>query len=55
MIVVQDIPKEKKRNLVEVLDGVKYVAVIRHVLKNMTYIYADNALERLQTLWDSKN
>ena len=47
--------KEKKKSLVEVLDGVRFVVVILLVYKNMICIYADSALERLQTLWDLKN
>ena len=47
--------KEKKKNLVEDLDGVRFVAVILPAYKNMISIYADSVLERLQTLWDSKN
>jgi len=53
--VVQVTHQETKRNLVEALDGVKFVVAILHVFKNMTYIYADNALEKLQILWDLKN
>ena len=55
VIVVQVLRKETKRNLVEVLDGVKFVAAILHAFKNMIYIYVDNALEKLQILWDLKN
>jgi|TARA_B110000014_G_C19959807_1_gene496703 hypothetical protein len=47
--------KGTKRNLEEVPDGVRFVDVTLHVLKNMIYIYADNVLERLQILWDLKN
>ena len=47
--------KEKKRNLEEVLDGVRFADAILHALKNMICIYADNVLERLQILWDLKN
>ena len=54
-IAVQVIHQETKRNLVEVLDGVKFVADILHAFKNMIYIYVDNALEKLQILWDLKN
>jgi len=50
VIVVLDILKGRRKNLVEVLDGVKSVVVILLVLKNMTYTYADSALERSQTL-----
>jgi hypothetical protein len=53
--VVLVLQKGMKRNLVEVLDGVRFVAVILHVFKNMIYIYADNALERLPIPWDLKN
>ena len=54
-IVVQVLRKDTKRSLVEALDGVRFVAVILHVFKNMIYIYVDNALEKLQIPWGSKN
>ena len=50
VIVANDTLKEKRKNLVVGLDGVKFVVVILLVSKNMIYIYVDNALERLQTL-----
>jgi hypothetical protein len=53
--VVQVIQKGMKRNLVEVLDGVKFVVVILHVFKNTIYIYVDSVLERLPIPWDLKN
>ena len=56
MVIVELVlQKEKKKNLVEDLDGVRFVAVILPVYKNMISIYADSVLEKLQTLWDSKN
>ena len=54
-IVVLVIQKGMRRNLVEVLDGVRFVAAILHVFKNMIYIYVDNALEKLQIPWGLKN
>ena len=54
-IVVQDLRKEMKRNLVGVLDGVRFVAAIPHAFKNMIYTYVDNALEKLQIPWGLKN
>ena len=54
-IVVLVIQKEMRRNLVEVLDGVRFVAATLHVFKNMIYIYVDNALEKLQIPWGLKN
>jgi len=55
VIVVRVIRQEMKRNLVEVLDGVRFVVAILHVFKNMIYTYADNALEKLPIPWDLKN
>ena len=54
-IVVQVLRKEMKRNLVGVLDGVRFVDATLHVFKNMIYIYVDNALEKLQIPWGLKN
>ena len=54
-IVVQVLRKEMKRDLVGVLDGVRFVAATPHVFKNMIYIYVDNALEKLQIPWGLKN
>ena len=50
-----DIQKEKRKNLVVALDGVRFVAVIHHAFRNMTYIYVASVLEKLQILWDLKN
>jgi hypothetical protein len=55
VIVVQVLRKETKRNLVEVLDGARFVVVTLHVFKSMIYIYVDSALEKLQTPWGLKN
>ena len=41
--------QEKKRSSALVQDGVNDVDVIHHVLRNMIYIYVDNASEKLQT------
>ena len=54
-IVVQVTQQEMKRNLVEVLDGARFVVAILHVFKNMIYIYVGNVLEKLQIPWDLKN
>ena len=54
-IVAQVLRKEMKRNLVGVLDGVRFVAAILHVFKNMIYIYVDSVLEKLPIPWDLKN
>ena len=48
-IVVLDFQKEKWKILDVVQDGVNDVDVIHHVLRNMIYIYVDNASEKLQT------
>ena len=46
---------EKKKTLVEVHAGVKFVVAIHHVFKNMIYTYVGNVLGKLQTPWDLKN
>tara|TARA_B110000014_G_C19628414_1_gene331839 strand:- start:26 stop:172 length:147 start_codon:yes stop_codon:yes gene_type:complete len=46
--VVLDSHQESRKALGVVQDGVKDVDVIRQILENTIYIYADNVLEKLQ-------
>ena len=55
VIVVLVIQKEMRKNLVEVLDGVRFVDATLHVFRNMIYTYVDSALEKLQIPWGLKN